>query len=155
MSSLISFYVTVGFIGKIPFMPGTIATLATSLLMWLIIPLLSWQVILFVLLILLGLSIPMISRYQKRCKKLDSKEIVIDECVSISFILLITEHTIFGYILAIVLFRLFDILKVGPVNWIDRHKGKFQVIAVMADDLVAGIYTLIILEIMGYINSPI
>jgi len=36
---------------------------------------------------------------------------------------------------AFLLFRLFDILKVGPVGWADRRKGFGWV---MADDLVAG-----------------
>jgi len=38
-------------------------------------------------------------------------------------------------VLAFVLFRLFDILKVGPVGWADRRKGAGWV---MVDDLLAG-----------------
>ena len=38
-------------------------------------------------------------------------------------------------VLAFLLFRIFDILKWGPVGWADRRKGTFWV---MLDDLVAG-----------------
>lgn len=38
-------------------------------------------------------------------------------------------------VLAFLLFRIFDILKWGPVGWADRRKGSFWV---MLDDLLAG-----------------
>ena len=41
-----------------------------------------------------------------------------------------------GWVSAFVLFRLFDILKPGPVGWADRKKGPF---GVMMDDVIAGI----------------
>ena len=40
-----------------------------------------------------------------------------------------------GVVTAFVAFRLFDILKPGPVGWADRQKGAF---GVMADDVIAG-----------------
>ncbi len=38
-------------------------------------------------------------------------------------------------VLAFLLFRVFDILKLGPVGWADRRKGTFWV---MLDDMLAG-----------------
>ncbi len=38
-------------------------------------------------------------------------------------------------VLAFLLFRIFDILKLGPVGWADRRKGTFWV---MLDDMLAG-----------------
>jgi phosphatidylglycerophosphatase A len=40
-----------------------------------------------------------------------------------------------GCILAFVLFRLFDITKLGPVGWADRQHNPF---GIMADDVIAG-----------------
>jgi phosphatidylglycerophosphatase A len=40
-----------------------------------------------------------------------------------------------GIVLAFLLFRIFDILKPGPVGWADRRHGA---VGVMLDDLVAG-----------------
>ena len=41
-----------------------------------------------------------------------------------------------GLLAAFILFRLFDITKLGPVGWADRRHGAFGVIA---DDVIAGI----------------
>jgi phosphatidylglycerophosphatase A len=40
-----------------------------------------------------------------------------------------------GVVLAFLLFRLFDVYKIGPVGWADRRHGAF---GVMLDDVVAG-----------------
>jgi phosphatidylglycerophosphatase A len=40
-----------------------------------------------------------------------------------------------GLLLAFVLFRLFDVTKLGPIGWADRQHGAF---GVMADDVIAG-----------------
>lgn len=40
-----------------------------------------------------------------------------------------------GLLAAFLLFRLFDVTKLGPVGWADRHHGA---VGVMADDLIAG-----------------
>ncbi|MEX5565315.1 phosphatidylglycerophosphatase A [Pseudophaeobacter sp. 1A16562] len=45
-----------------------------------------------------------------------------------------------GWVTAFVLFRLFDILKPGPVGWADRKKGA---LGVMMDDVIAGIFAAI------------
>ena len=55
---------------------------------------------------------------------------------------------LFGYavLLAVILFRVFDITKPPPVRWADRSfKGGF---GVMFDDLVAAGYTLLALAIL-------
>jgi phosphatidylglycerophosphatase A len=40
-----------------------------------------------------------------------------------------------GLILALLLFRLLDVAKPGPIGWADRHAGA---LAVMGDDVIAG-----------------
>ncbi|MEC9312215.1 MAG: phosphatidylglycerophosphatase A [Pseudomonadota bacterium] len=45
-----------------------------------------------------------------------------------------------GWVTAFVLFRLFDILKPGPVGWADRKKGA---VGVMMDDVIAGLFAAI------------
>ncbi|SER43991.1 phosphatidylglycerophosphatase A [Tranquillimonas rosea] len=46
-----------------------------------------------------------------------------------------------GWIAAFVLFRLFDILKPGPVGWADRQHGPT---GVMLDDMIAGVLAAIV-----------
>ena len=49
------------------------------------------------------------------------------------------------YLAAFLLFRLFDIWKPFPVNWLDRNvKGGF---GIMLDDVAAAIYALMLIEI--------
>jgi phosphatidylglycerophosphatase A len=47
-----------------------------------------------------------------------------------------------GVAASFVLFRFFDITKLGPVGWADRQHGAF---GVMADDVIAGVLTAVIL----------
>ncbi|MBZ8119398.1 phosphatidylglycerophosphatase A [Roseovarius sp. LXJ103] len=45
-----------------------------------------------------------------------------------------------GWIAAFVLFRFFDITKLGPIGWADRRKGP---LGVMLDDVIAGVFAAI------------
>jgi phosphatidylglycerophosphatase A len=62
--------------------------------------------------------------------------VVIDEIAG-QMIALLTLHRIgfMGVALAFALFRLFDVVKPGPVGWADRQGGAS---GIMADDVVAG-----------------
>ena len=62
--------------------------------------------------------------------------VVIDEIAGQWMALLGLAHpTVLGLGAAFALFRLFDILKPGPVGWADRQGGAA---GIMADDLIAG-----------------
>ena len=79
----------------------------------------------------------------------DSRHIVIDEIVAFWFVLLLLPRTAAngGYLLiaAFALFRFFDIVKPPPIRWLDaRYKNGA---GVMADDLVAAFYALLVLAI--------
>lgn len=83
----------------------------------------------------------------------DPKEVVIDEVVGVWTALLAApafelENRIWMALAAFVLFRFFDIVKPLGIGTIDRKGGAFYV---MADDLMAGLYALIILLIIGNI----
>jgi phosphatidylglycerophosphatase A len=56
--------------------------------------------------------------------------------------LALVRPTIPGLIAAFVLFRLFDITKLGPVGWADRRHGAF---GIMADDVIAGMIAAVLL----------
>ena len=62
--------------------------------------------------------------------------VVIDEFAGQWITLLaLGRPTVAGLVAAFVLFRLFDITKLGPVGWADRQHGAF---GIMADDVIAG-----------------
>ncbi len=63
--------------------------------------------------------------------------VVVDEFAGQWITLLaLVRPTVFGVIAAFILFRLFDITKLGPVGWADRRHGAF---GIMADDVIAGV----------------
>jgi phosphatidylglycerophosphatase A len=79
----------------------------------------------------------------------DPGAIVWDEIVGYLFTMTQAPRGL-GWILAgFMLFRFFDILKPWPIAWLDRHvKGG---LGIMLDDLVAGIFSLICLQLIAYI----
>jgi phosphatidylglycerophosphatase A len=72
--------------------------------------------------------------------------IVIDEIAGQMLALLALQRlSIAGLAAAFALFRLFDITKPGPIGWADRQSGPA---AIMADDLLAGAATALILVLI-------
>lgn len=78
----------------------------------------------------------------------DAPEIVIDEVAGMWIALLPFFHlemTWMTLLLAFGLFRFFDIVKPWPIGWLDKRiNGGF---GVMIDDIVAGVFTVIGIEI--------
>ncbi len=72
--------------------------------------------------------------------------IVIDEIAGQMLALLALHRvSLAGLAAAFALFRLFDITKPGPIGWADRQSGPA---AIMADDLLAGAATALILVLL-------
>ena len=79
----------------------------------------------------------------------DPQKVVIDEMVGVWVPLLaVPASDIWLALASFVLFRLFDILKPLGIRTIDRRKGAFYV---MADDILAGVYSLIIIVAVQWI----
>jgi phosphatidylglycerophosphatase A len=69
--------------------------------------------------------------------------VVIDEFAGQWITLLaLSRPTMPGLITAFILFRVFDVTKLGPVGWADRQHGAF---GIMADDIIAGIIAAVLL----------
>ena len=79
----------------------------------------------------------------------DHGSIVWDEIVAMMLVLTIAPFTIYWWITAFILFRLFDIWKPFPIRQCDaKLKGGF---GVMFDDLLAAIYAMIIIQGLQWI----
>jgi len=76
----------------------------------------------------------------------DDKRIVLDELVGYFFAVIFLPKSLTVAIIALILFRLFDIFKPSPVFELQSLKGGFGVVL---DDVMAGIYSSLILQI-GY-----
>ena len=78
----------------------------------------------------------------------DPGGIVWDEWVGYLMTMLMAPKGWGWVLLGFVLFRLFDIWKPYPINWFDQQvKGGM---GIMLDDIIAGIYALIILQMIAY-----
>jgi phosphatidylglycerophosphatase A len=71
----------------------------------------------------------------------DPSAIVWDEVVAFALVLEITPATPWGYLLAFMLFRLFDIWKPFPIRWMDQHIHGG--LGIMLDDLLAACYAML------------
>lgn len=79
----------------------------------------------------------------------DHGSIVCDEIVAMLLVLFVTGPSATGMIAGFVLFRLFDILKPPPIRQLDRRFKNGW--GVMADDLLAAAYALLVLAIWQWI----
>ncbi len=78
----------------------------------------------------------------------DPQSIVVDEVVGQWIALLAAPVSIVGFAIAFFAFRAYDILKPWPVSTVDRNMKNPW--GVMLDDVLAGIYALIVVFLVDY-----
>jgi len=133
---------TLGFIGYLPYAPGTFGSAIGFLLIILIRP--EDVNLLIILLPLFLLGIITSHNAEKHLGK-DSGHIVIDELCGYLISVLIVPKT-FGYLLAaFILFRVFDILKPPPIRKIEQMVSGGA--GIMLDDVLAGVYANVCLQV--------
>lgn len=111
----------------------------------------SYSFILFLTYILFVFGVKEIEKYEKENNVHDAPETSIDEVIGMFFtvilsypLLNINNNTILSIqlVILLILFRIFDILKPGIINFIDKKiNNSFGVIA---DDIIAGFYSAMI-----------
>ena len=151
MIKLANFFVSLSFAGYIKLIPpGTFASFLSIVILFPIVEykIISLEIFVAVFIVIILLSLFFINKFSAQTQSHDSKIIVIDEFLGIYLILIFYDQIkiINPYVtmmLIFILFRFFDILKIFPANVVDKRlKSAFGVIL---DDLIAGIYTIIIL----------
>ena len=148
-------FVTLFGIGKIKIIPGSFASLATTLFLFIVFHFLniSPKSILFSLVIIFFISIYAVNKYIKNLTTKDPKEVVIDEFIGQSIPICLyevahgvsreTTEILKFYFIMFVLFRIFDITKPFPASYYEKNfKNSFGVIM---DDVCAGLYVVGIL----------
>ncbi|WP_438976226.1 phosphatidylglycerophosphatase A family protein [Roseicyclus sp.] len=150
---------TLGPIGHFRPGPGTWGSAAAILLAWAIHALGGFGLFFAATLAVTGLGWWAVSEATRGQADKDPSEIVIDEVagqwialwpVSFGAQMAGTDFWALwpGIVTAFVAFRLFDILKPGPVGWADRQEGAF---GVMADDLIAGWLAAMVVAVLAVI----
>ncbi|MEW6087212.1 MAG: phosphatidylglycerophosphatase A [bacterium] len=128
--------------------PGTLGTLAgIPLYLFLYTRGTKIYVIFTILFFILGLEISSLA--ETIFKKKDSQKIVIDEISGFLVTMLFVPYKIQFIILGFTLFRIIDIWKPYPVYLFQNLEGG---IGIMSDDLMAGIYSNIILQVVTRFN---
>ncbi len=163
MNKINFLFVTLFGIGKLKKIPGSYASLATTIFLFFLFNILNFSpnIFLVVIIILFLISLYSVNIFIKDFDNKDPKEVVIDEFIGQSIPISLyeiahegTNET--GYVLTIyfvmfILFRIFDIVKPYPVSYYDKNfKNSFGVIM---DDVCAGLYVVAILVLYMVITS--
>ena len=163
LNKIIFLFVTLFGIGKINKIPGSIASLATTLLLFVLFHILniSPNFILISLIVIFFTSLYVVNLFIKNLTNKDPKEVVIDEFIGQSIPICLYEVAHEGskstndiltfYFIMFILFRIFDITKPYPVSYYDKNfKNSFGVIM---DDVCAGLYVVAVLVLYMVITS--
>lgn len=134
--------------GLAPKMPGTIGTLA-GVLMFILLPVLDWKIYAGIVVLGLIVGIALCGYTAKALNVHDHPAIVWDEIVGYFITMFMVPKDWWWILAGFILFRIFDILKPWPISVADKQlKGG---LGIMLDDVIAGIFALIIIQIILYL----
>ena len=148
-------FVTLFGIGKIKKIPGSVASLATTLFLFFLFHILniSPNIVLISIIIIFFISLYAVNIFIKDLENKDPKEVVIDEFIGQSIPLCLYEvahnvpketgEILKFYFIMFILFRIFDITKPFPVSYYEKNFKNS--LGVIMDDVCAGLYVVAIL----------
>ena len=155
MSRINFLFVTIFGIGKLKKIPGSFASLFTTLFLFFLFHILylSPNIILAGIIIIFLISLYAVKVFIKNLDNKDPKEVVIDEFIGQSIPICLyeiahdnvkeTNEVLTFYFIMFILFRIFDIVKPYPVSYYDKNfKNSFGVVM---DDVCAGLYVVAVL----------
>jgi len=141
-------FLATGFgVGYSPVAPGTLGTLIAIPVYYFLseIPSPLYEI---TLIGFFFLSVWVSENAERLFGKKDDQRIVIDEIIGFLITMLWVPKTIRFVMIGFFLFRFFDILKPFPIRHVEkRFKGGFGVVL---DDVAAGVYANIVLQIISY-----
>lgn len=138
-------FASVLYIGKLPLAPGTCGSLV-ALFMWLlIISHISSVTLILLTIIIFIFGVYTSSIVENESGISDPSMVVVDEWVGQWIALLFLPYSLAWGIVAFGLFRIFDIWKPFPIRKLDNIQGGW---GIMLDDVLAGIYSLIIVQLL-------
>ena len=129
------------YLGKLPIAPGTWGSMG-ALILWLFLPV-TTSVHLPVILVLFVLGVYSSHKVAKYMQVHDPSEVVIDEAVGMGISLFMLPHSYGLYLLAFIVFRIFDILKPSLIYQVQNLPDGW---GIMLDDVLAGLFTLAIVS---------
>ncbi len=137
LRSLLAYFATLGPIGYLRPAPGTIGS-AIGVVSGYMIASYGAEILATATLLVAVIGILAAEAHSQTNNHKDAPEVIIDELAGQWIALIILPLNIWWFAAAFVLFRFFDITKIGPVGMAEQLSGG---IGVMADDIVAGLMT--------------
>ena len=163
MNNINFLFVTLFGIGKLKKIPGSYASLVTTIFLFVLFHILNFSpnIVLIGVIIVFLISLYAVNIFIKDMDNKDPKEVVIDEFIGQSIPICLyeiahegtkeTNEVLTFYFIMFILFRIFDIVKPYPVSYYDKNfKNSFGVIM---DDVCAGLYVVAVLVLYMVITS--
>ena len=163
MNKINFLFVTLFGIGKLNRIPGSYASLATTIFLFFLFHVLNFSpnFVLIGIIIIFLISLYAVNIFIKDMDNKDPKEVVIDEFIGQSIPICLyeiahesaneTSKILTFYFIMFILFRVFDIAKPYPVSYYDKKfKNSFGVIM---DDVCAGLYVVAVLVLYMVLTS--
>lgn len=142
MDHLITIIATALYAGFLPLVPGVWGA-ALGLVLWVWAKNLALPSYLGIAVVLFLIGLWVTPHAERLFSQSDARPIVIDEVLGLFIALAAAGKLKFGWLVGFVVFLLLDWCKPFPASWFDTEQsGGF---GLMMDDVVAGIYTLLLL----------
>ncbi len=163
INKIIFLFVTLFGIGKISKIPGSIASLVTTIFLFFLLHILkiSPNFVLIFVIIIFFISLYVVNIFIKDLDNKDPKEVVIDEFIGQSIPICLyeiahegtkeTSKILTSYFIMFILFRVFDIVKPYPVSYYDKNFKNS--LGVIMDDVAAGLYVVSVLVLYMVFTS--
>ena len=148
---MVKFLATGAYLGYAPVAPGTVGSLGCAVLVWFFVPEvtaasspLAIGATLLSTLAFVAMAIWAADLAERRFGH-DASKIVVDEYAGFLISILFLPKSLFVFAVAFLIFRALDIVKPFPARRAETLPGG---IGIVMDDVVAGIYTNILLRVM-------
>ncbi len=144
MRSLTKLIASVCFIGYLPLIPGTFASIAGALFFLFF----NGNPVIYLSALFTSVLLGFIfsGKAEKLYQEKDPGKVVIDELSGMLLSYLLIPFSVKNLILGFALFRIFDITKPFPCRRLEKLEGSA---GIMLDDLIAAVYSNIILHIFN------
>jgi len=131
------------YVGYLPFIPGTFGSIAGLCLYFIVKDSVLIYALATVLLLALGFLVS--GPAERLLNKKDARCIVIDEVAGMLLSMAFLPYDLRLAVIGFCLFRILDSMKPYPAGPLQNLKGS---VGIMSDDIIAGLYTNIILQIV-------
>jgi phosphatidylglycerophosphatase A len=150
MQSIIKFVTSFLYIGYAPVAPGTFGSIGGLAVYLLVKDSAALYAISFIAIFALGMAFS--GEAENLFKRKDAGQIVIDEACGMMLSLAFLPCKLWIIVAGFLLFRLFDIIKPPPIKSLEKLSGS---LGIMLDDIIAALYTNIILQIIVKIQKSL